>query len=321
MILVITAPTDAHAEPVLTRLAARHVPVLRLDPSDFPTRTTLTFRSDARQRRLSLGIDASAPIDLDTITAGWFRRPGRPKPDDAVATSMAPDVIDQSQAFVENIWASMNMSWLPASPAQLGIAGKLTQLQLAAEIGFEIPPTLVTNDPNEFVSFYREHNGNVVSKLIGRSSINSAQSAFARFTEVVAPASIVEADAVRLCPVIFQANLPKREELRVTVVGDEVFGAAIQSQVTSRTKTDWRRYDQRHTPVLRAVLPDRVIGQCRALVSRLGLSFATIDLVVTPDDRVVFLELNANGQYLWIERATGLPISEAVAGWLERQLG
>jgi glutathione synthase/RimK-type ligase-like ATP-grasp enzyme len=233
---------------------------------------------------------------------------------------MAADLIDQSQAFVENIWASLNVSWLPAAPAQLGIPGKLPQLQLAAEIGFDIPPTLVTNDPKEFLSFYREQNGNIVSKLVGRSPINSADSPFARFTEVVAPASIVETDSVRLCPVIFQAHLAKREELRVTVVGTDVFAAAIQSQATPRTRTDWRRYDQRHTPVLRTELPDPVAARCRALVSRLGLTFATIDLVVTPDERVVFLELNPNGQYLWIERATGLPISDAVATWLERHL-
>jgi hypothetical protein len=38
--------------------------------------------------------------------------------------------------------------------------------------------------------------------------------------------------------------------------------------------------------------------------------------VVTPDERYVFLEINSNGQYLWIELATGLPISDAICDLL-----
>ena len=44
-----------------------------------------------------------------------------------------------------------------------------------------------------------------------------------------------------------------------------------------------------------------------------GLRYGAIDLIVTPEGRIVFLELNPTGQYLWIEQATGLPISLALA--------
>ena len=39
-------------------------------------------------------------------------------------------------------------------------------------------------------------------------------------------------------------------------------------------------------------------------------------MVLTPDGRYVFLEINPNGQYLWIEKLTGLPISDAVSDLL-----
>jgi len=48
------------------------------------------------------------------------------------------------------------------------------------------------------------------------------------------------------------------------------------------------------------------------LVARLGLRFGAIDIIVTPDDRYVFLEINPNGQWLWIEEETGLPIRDAI---------
>ena len=39
-------------------------------------------------------------------------------------------------------------------------------------------------------------------------------------------------------------------------------------------------------------------------------------MIVTPDGRYVFVEINPNGQYLWIEHQTGLPISEAICDLL-----
>jgi len=38
------------------------------------------------------------------------------------------------------------------------------------------------------------------------------------------------------------------------------------------------------------------------------LIFAAIDMILTPDGHYVFLELNPNGQWEWIENATHLPI-------------
>ena len=53
-----------------------------------------------------------------------------------------------------------------------------------------------------------------------------------------------------------------------------------------------------------------------ALVERLGLCYGALDLVLTPDGRYVFLEINPSGQYLWIEVATGLPITAALCEML-----
>ena len=137
-----------------------------------------------------------------------------------------------------------------------------------------------------------------------------------RYTEPVRPRDLVHVEDLRLCPLIVQQYVPKRLELRVTVVGDEVFAAAIHSQASNHTRLDWRRYDDARTPIAPFELPADVAERCRALVRELGLCYGAIDLVLTPDDRFVFLEINPNGQYLWIELATGLPISAAVADLL-----
>jgi glutathione synthase/RimK-type ligase-like ATP-grasp enzyme len=64
-------------------------------------------------------------------------------------------------------------------------------------------------------------------------------------------------------------------------------------------------------------LPPEIRNKCLAQVRKLGLSFAAIDMIVTPDDnRYIFLEANPNGQWQWIERATGFPICETLVDLL-----
>ena len=115
---------------------------------------------------------------------------------------------------------------------------------------------------------------------------------------------------------IFQAYVPKRVELRITVVGQQVFAAEIHSQHTHHTRHDWRRYDLDETPHFPHALPPDVAQRCLRLVQALGLCYGAIDMVLTPDDRYVFLEINPNGQYLWIEQLTGLPITDALCDLL-----
>jgi hypothetical protein len=42
--------------------------------------------------------------------------------------------------------------------------GLIGQLALAQKVGLEIPPTLMTNDPQEAREFSRQHNGDIIYK-------------------------------------------------------------------------------------------------------------------------------------------------------------
>ena len=53
-------------------------------------------------------------------------------------------------------------------------------------------------------------------------------------------------------------------------------------------------------------------------MGELGLLFGTIDMKLTEGGEHVFLEVNPQGQFLYIEILTGLPIANAVADFLAR---
>ena len=63
-------------------------------------------------------------------------------------------------------------------------------------------------------------------------------------------------------------------------------------------------------------MPESIAGKCTAFLRRMGLSFGCFDFIVTPSGEYVFLECNPNGQWLWVELETGLPISQAIAEFL-----
>ena len=67
-------------------------------------------------------------------------------------------------------------------------------------------------------------------------------------------------------------------------------------------------------------LPTCVQNQCVAITNALGLQFGAIDYVIDRNGNFVFLELNPNGQWAWIENITGLDISGAISDLLIKNI-
>lgn len=317
-ILILTQPFDPHADYVEKKLQERGANFFRFNPAQFPSQAEVSLLYSLTghvQYRLCVGEEF---IDLNELKVVWYRRPEPPVPHNEIVEQLSHDVVEEEcRIFMNDLWNSLDCLWLPAPPSLIRRAElKASQLKIAGALGFELPPTLLTNSPKEFLEFYRQHNGNIISKPTGASLEQFAGDTFSRYTEVVTKRDVGYAQAVRYCPIIFQAYVPKQVELRITVVGKAVFAAEIQSQQTNHTRHDWRRYDHYNTPYFQHELPPEVEQRCVQLLERLGLCYGAIDMIITPDGRYVFLEINPNGQYLWIELATGLPISDAICDLL-----
>lgn len=110
---------------------------------------------------------------------------------------------------------------------------------------------------------------------------------------------------------IFQEYVEAVYDLRVTVVGERVFAAAIHSQETAYP-VDFRM-DMANARVEAVDLPEEVSDELLALMARMGLVYGAIDLRLRPDGEYVFLEINPAGQFLFIEQETGQPIAAAIA--------
>ncbi len=315
-VLIIAPPDDEHALTVGAEIERRGGRVDIIDVAAFPERATLSLRFSAdpscdRSREGAIGM-GERRLDLDTVEAVWWRRPGYP----AVAANM---VRPSHRAFAANetyealgaLWATLDALWINDPAAGDRAARKGYQLAVAKEVGLAIPRTLMTNDPDAVVAFvddlgYR----NVVYK-----TFSSTQDEW-RETRLLDAAEVPLLRQVRHAPAIFQEYVPAACDLRVTIIGERVYCAAIDATATAYPVDS--RVDIANARIEEATLPSEVEGALLQLVRRLGLVFGAIDLRRTPDDQFVFLEINPAGQFLYIEAATGMAITAGLADALMR---
>jgi hypothetical protein len=316
MILLLTARMDSLADHLETKLRERGAEVARFAPAQFPSQAELSLTYGAGRVRYTLRV-GNEFLDLNRLKSIWFCPSQPPVASADVSDNPTRNYVEEEcKTFVEGAWNCLDCLWLPAPPVVAQRAHKAVQLKVAGELGFELPATLLSNSPNDFLEFYHQNNGNVVSKLASSTLGRSFDHQFGRYTEVVSKRDVGYAQTIRFCPLIFQAYVPKRVELRITIVGQKVFAAEIHSQGNNRTRHDWRRYDSQNTSYRPHELPPEIASRCVQLVKRLGLCYGAVDMVLTPDGRYVFLEINLHGQYLWIEEATKLAISDAICDLL-----
>lgn len=258
-------------------------------------------------------------INLNQVKCVWYRRPQDPTnfpPMDSVSKDF---VQGEYRAFLWSLYTSLEAFWVNSPLAtRLLEHNKFFQIREAARVGLCVPQTIITNNPEELLSFLEGHQGVGVVKALSPAVINAGtESSKFIYTNVVSKEAIADHKKdIKLAPVFMQEYIEKKIELRVTIVGDSVFTCAIHSQDSDRSKHDWRRYDfekVKHEPYQ---LPSLVKDQLQLLMKRFGLAYGAFDVILTPKNEYVFLEVNPSGQWEWIEVLTGMPISQAIANML-----
>lgn len=323
MILIVTNRSDYTADFLILELRRRGAPYFRLNTEDFPERLHITWQISSGDLSGYMEAAGKAPTDLNEIRSIWYRRPVPPAAsllsDDPVARAFA---VAESEAALEGILASLGCFWV-SDPYSIRRAElKPLQLTVAERAGFTVSPTLLTNKPAAAEEFVRSTQGATVYKPLRRARIIRDDAVHLIFTNPVAQEEKAELSRVRHAAALFQRYVHKEVEVRATVIGDEVFAAAIHSQEHPDARHDWRRVSSRDLRHESHELPASVSAKCVDLVRTLGLRFGAIDLILSPEGEYYFLEINPNGQWAWIQQLVPeLPLREKLADLLLRDPG
>lgn len=311
LILVVSTKFDPHVDIIARKLNERHIPFIRFNTEDFPLRVSLALEFEKYGCGQKLVFPKQREIEGEQITAVWYRRPAEFE----LPTEFSPAVHifaqEESHATIRGLWQILDCLWVN-HPEKNRVAGlKLNQLKVAGSIGLDIPKTLVTNDPKEAARFLNQLSGKAAIKVLSRGLLNDDEQPSVVYTNIIDEKYRERLTSVRYTPTLFQEYITKEFELRITIVGNKVFAVEIHSQESQKAKLDWRR-DTLNLPHREHKLPPKVEKKLLKLMRIFGLHFGAIDMILTPDGKYVFLEINPNGQWGWIEDLTDLPISEAM---------
>ena len=314
-VLVLSEDRDPTTDAVVDALNRRGVSLLRCDLGWFPKRLTLdaelrgegwsgTLRTEHRE------------VPLLGLRSVWYRSPTAfAFPDELSAAERLHAAYEAKFGLGGVLW-SLPLLWVN-HPARQADLYKPAQLAVAASCGLAVPETLVTNRPEAVRRFAARVAGPIVVKPMGFASINEEGTRKPIYTHVLATEELADLRGVEVTAHLLQRFVAdKAYEVRLTVVGPHLFAAAIHA-ASDAARIDFRAdYDALTVRIVDT--PPPVAAAVRAFMAHFGLVYGAFDFAVDAAGTWWTLECNPGGQYGFIEDATGLPITAALADLLEK---
>jgi glutathione synthase/RimK-type ligase-like ATP-grasp enzyme len=239
---------------------------------------------------------------LDLI---WFRRAAFGEEVAAAADSAYAKFVKENYraAGLGILLSEFNGIWIDHPLKSINSENKIIQAYVAREAGIRIPRTLVSQSPDAVREFCDTLNGEVIVKPIQQVADAGAR------TKKVGDELLTNDQSIGMCPVMYQELIPGRRHIRAHIFGDHVLAAILESD-----DLDWRW--NLNIPCRQVTLPDELQKKMYAALDLLGLSMGVFDLKLTDEGEYVWLEVNPQGQFLFIEGMCGLPLTRAMADFL-----
>jgi glutathione synthase/RimK-type ligase-like ATP-grasp enzyme len=329
-IIIVTQTDDPHADDVVLALERMGHDPVRLNSDEIPAnaQVAMTWSGEQPFEATIDVLSSGRTMTASQVRSVWWRRPSFFGLPDDLSVQEAEFATAEIEHALRSLWACLDCYWVSEPERIRRASWKGEQLLRARRIGFDVPRTLVTTDPEQARQFFHDCGKKMVFKVmsdpaLGGISLSRKDPAvqldpYAAVTTLITESDLDMLDSVRIAPCLFQEYVPKKLELRITVIGDEIFAAEIHSQEQEEASVDWRNSDA-DIQYRVAALPRPVADRCLELVRGYGLNFSAIDMIVTPDDRYVFVENNPNGQFIFVEhKVPELAMTDALATCLVR---
>ena len=318
-VLIITHSADnTSTSVVMKNILEAGGEAIRFDVDHYPMEATLTttFLNNRWQVLLHTGGNTHR---LDDVTAVWYRRSyslGKGL-SETIEAEYLPATLEEVKRTLLGMLEGLNCFYMARPSVYRRLDSKEEQLKVALRNGLLIPDTCISNDPEQVGRFMEQEGGSVVSKMQSSFAIYREAEQHVVFTNTVTTDQLEDLATLQFCPMVFQQRIEKKLELRVTVVGHAVFAFSIDSQRLENAQVDWRKEGltmvndwQPYT------LPDEIQNKVLAFMDDYGLNYGAIDLILSPDDQYYFLEVNAAGEYFWLDRLCNHAISRQIAAVL-----
>jgi hypothetical protein len=245
----------------------------------------------------TLPTTAGGSIDARSVDLIWWRRPNHIDIVDYVDNPAAIDLIrnDIKEALFGIVVNEFRGIWVSDPDASRRAENKLLQLKAAEQAGFRVPRTLVSQNPRDIREFCGHLGNQVVVKPVKGTTMTPI------VTLNVTEPMLADDEALSVCPAIYQELIAGTCHIRANCFGNSIHAALIESP-----DLDWRPNLNVSFEIFE--VPQDVKKRCGAVLNALGLRMGIFDLKLDKNGEAVWLEVNPQGQFLFIEGLTGLAL-------------
>jgi glutathione synthase/RimK-type ligase-like ATP-grasp enzyme len=317
-VLILAGNYDPEADVVCIGLRNKKIEYIRLNMSDIPLNIRIKYdiENNKAEPKISL-IIKNKVTRWSNISVIWLRNFnikeinfGNNELFNLISIQAWENVLP---IFLNNL----KCNWINNPQSTIQSIDRAKQLTIAKSLGFDIPNTLITNDPEVMLNFYNTHNKNIIAKSVYNHSIEYKGKIYSTFTRKITEHEVFKINDLVYVPYIFQENISRKSELRITVVKDKVFAAKLGTGfiLQGHDDEDDDEYHRHHSPKLPIIpidMPKSFNKKCIKLLELLGLQYGAMDFIIDKDNNIFFLEINPTGDWYGIEKKTKLPITRAV---------
>lgn len=310
MILILSLLDDLHATAVAWGARRLGVQCSILDMASIPSSEFVGLKLDnAGDVKVSMRgheISEDMSFDSSSVSVIWNRRLNFSLFDTRGVHELdRHQVVVECRATVSNFHAALcasGVKFVNDHMAGLAAENKLYQLMVARSSGLRIPRTIVGNDPDMVEEFYESSGGKTLMKPFYQPGWMEVGKEFIQHANILDDRLVAMKNSIRLCPAIYQDYIDKAFELRAVVMGRDILFVKIDSQARRESSIDWRGDLLGKSKLsLFYDVPVSVRNALLDFMRRMKLDFGCIDLIVTEQGDYFFLEVNDQGQFLWIE--------------------
>ncbi|HFL3271397.1 TPA: hypothetical protein ACG3I2_003430 [Clostridioides difficile] len=250
-------------------------------------------------------INSQWRIGEDDIDAIYYRKPILPdlsKYEICYHKMISQDIISYINGIVDGFEKKVLTKPIILRQSE----NKVYQAKIAKKVGFEFANSSIgtsVDNINDVIS-----SGGIIKPLTTGKIVNGQKCELIQTSRID---TYIEED-ISLTPIYVQEYVEKYYELRITIVDDKIYPVRIDAY----NIVDWR-VNQEYNKYSLVDIPKNIENKCLEMLKILNLKFGAFDFIVNKKEEFIFLEVNPNGQWLWLEEILDLNISQEIVRYLQ----
>jgi glutathione synthase/RimK-type ligase-like ATP-grasp enzyme len=194
---------------------------------------------------------------------------------------------------------------------------KFEMLTVASFCGLKIPFSSIISSKKELKKQV-EKLGKVITKPVYEViEKQEKQQSYYSDSAVLLTTEMIDNLNENFVPTLVQEYIEKLYELRITFINGEIFSTALFTQNDNQTVINQKHYNYaKKTRAVPYQLPKQIEAKIYQFFKVINTNFGCVDMIVTPKQEYVFIEINLNGQFGYYSDVANYYVEKSIANYL-----